>query len=430
MKASDKHGHGLLLNLDGFRGGPLSLQQLESVYEATDWTSVVNYHPQEQRAYGRKNLRPIAMFKALALPYLIPIESEAALAREVGERDALRTLCGFGVKAPTRPMFWHFRHTPPDLYSGVMPRVLISLVLSSRHLNIDLPFVLTVPEDEGEPQGRYTLIKLGPYIPTIKVWTTPADGMDPVVGSAGKTVRDLYLELTHLERSKGRGGFSGMLGFPIEVRTCPADGRPIRFLLDRPDWLTAGSGQVTRSKDTLTTVGPALNVPYAACNVVVTRRGTDGEHVLLSRRLAGNGSGQYALPGGKAKRGESLEECVGRELEEETGLEVIRSRPISIHRVRLPGRPPVFSVGAHVTEYAGDLRLKEPLVHRGWEWFSLDSLPSPLFLPAYLALKDYRKGLGRGLEWPDMDIQWRRSRQRPDQLKFGGPFARGDDDSS
>jgi len=356
------------------------------------------------------------MFRALALPYLVPIESETGLVRELEEHDSLRILCGFKGHTPSRAMFWHFRHTPPGFYPDVMLKVLVSLSLAAESLDLALPCVRAIVGRRVEPAGKHLTIRLSPYGPGIDVWTTPRDGFLLVLQTAGKPVGELYRELKSREAPRKRKALSAQLELPAEVAVAAGDRELLRFAIHTPDWLRAGSGRQTRSMDTLTTVGHARTGPYAACNVVVLRRHEDAQQVLLSRRVHGSWKDEYVLPGGKAKDDESLEECAKRELLEETALELANSKPISIHLVRMPARPQVFSVGAVVTEFAGSLRLKEPQHNENWQWFDLDDLPTPLSLPAELALGGYLKVGAQDLEWPDVEIQWRRSGHQPVQL--------------
>jgi 8-oxo-dGTP diphosphatase len=57
--------------------------------------------------------------------------------------------------------------------------------------------------------------------------------------------------------------------------------------------------------------------PVTGCAAVVWR----GEEVLLIRRSKAPLKGQWSLPGGRQKFGETMRECALRELKEETGIE-------------------------------------------------------------------------------------------------------------
>lgn len=58
--------------------------------------------------------------------------------------------------------------------------------------------------------------------------------------------------------------------------------------------------------------------PYVGVGAVIV----DGGAVLIVRRKYEPLAGQWSIPGGGVEVGETLEECVAREIREETGLEI------------------------------------------------------------------------------------------------------------
>jgi len=102
---------------------------------------------------------------------------------------------------------------------------------------------------------------------------------------------------------------------------------------------------------------------------------------LLGRRLGAHGPGTWSLPGGKPDPGEDLVAGGLRELLEETGLQVANPRLVAETYDEFEDAP------AYVTHYVradylgGEPQLLEPAKCGGWEWFSWDALPAPLFLP-------------------------------------------------
>jgi 8-oxo-dGTP diphosphatase len=397
-------------------------RMLERLYVFTDWRRIVLLDERVNETY--QSFSTINLFKALALPYLIPIPSERSLARELKERELLQTLCGFlPGQTPTRATFWHFRRKYRHVYPELMLRVLIAMVLGDKKPNLDLPFVAPVGETGRSPDGRHSRFTLDLYRPyidplEIQVWTTISETeIGPSINTRGKTMTELRREIIEREerarqRSK-RKGMASDLRLPAEVET-ELNHAQVRFVIGQPEWMDAPVG----SSDPLTTVGPSSLRPYAACHVLVIRECETRRQILLSRRLAGYGRGTYMLPGGKQRPDESIQKCAWRELKEETGMYLLESKPISLYSTRLPGKPRVTSVGVLAVKHEGKPQRLEPHQNSQWEWFDLDNLPAPLFGPARIVISHFVNQTYRDLEWSDVESQVTEVQKLPKQLSF------------
>jgi 8-oxo-dGTP diphosphatase len=421
-----RYSAGFLPHLGEARHTPLTDSELKRLYVLTDWR-VVLLDERIKEMY--QDFPTASLFKALALPYLINISSERALARELKERELLQVLCGFlPGSTPTRATFWHFRRKYSEIYPDLILRVLITMVLSGGRLNFDLPFVKPIPETERPPNGHYSKFvldtyRLDDYRLEIHIWTTVSETeVQPPIITTGKTWTELRRELQEREARKRqnslRRGLAVALGLPAEVETELNTNQIFRFVIDKPEWIDAN----VRGKDPLSSLGPASLRPYVACNVLVVRKRKNRRQVLLSRRLAGYGKGTYTLPGGKQQPNESLQQCAARELLEETGLSILKSRPVSLHTTRLPGKPRVLSVGVLVPagDYEGKLHHRESDQNTEWQWFDLKELPTPLFEPARIAIFHYVDETYRNLQWSDVESQVAEAQEPPKQLSL--PF--------
>lgn len=104
--------------------------------------------------------------------------------------------------------------------------------------------------------------------------------------------------------------------------------------------------------------------------------------LLLGQRKSAHGSGTWGAAGGHLEFGEDPFTCAARELEEETGL-------MALSMEAGPWQNDFFEEeGKHyvtlfilVHDFEGVLELKEPEKCERWQWFEMDELPSPLFLP-------------------------------------------------
>lgn len=130
--------------------------------------------------------------------------------------------------------------------------------------------------------------------------------------------------------------------------------------------------------------------------VLVTR----GDEVLLARSPH-FAPGMYSTLAGFVEPGESVEQCVLREVKEEVGLEVINPRYIASQNWPFPHS---LMLGYHVEYQAGSIVPQEGEIEDA-KWFGLDDLP---LLPPTQAISRYLIELYRaqrlGLPEPPMPV--------------------------
>ena len=104
----------------------------------------------------------------------------------------------------------------------------------------------------------------------------------------------------------------------------------------------------------------------------------EGDRFLLGMKKIGFGSGQYNGYGGKLEPGETLEECIIREMKEESGLDLLNFEKRGVMIFEFPDS---FKE-VHVYEglsWAGDLVESEEMTPF---WFHLDDLPYEMMWPS------------------------------------------------
>ncbi len=89
--------------------------------------------------------------------------------------------------------------------------------------------------------------------------------------------------------------------------------------------------------------------------------------ILVLRRAPGMSyqPGSWDLPGGHLAIGELMEECVAREIEEETGLAVSIERLLGVHNSVGPYVQVIYACA--LAHPPGELRLR-PWEHVEWRW--------------------------------------------------------------
>ena len=110
--------------------------------------------------------------------------------------------------------------------------------------------------------------------------------------------------------------------------------------------------------------------------------------VLLGKRLSKHGTGTWAPPGGHLEFGETPDQCAARELFEETGIKIKPNKfqTIDITNDIFPNKH-YLTVHCRVDNVIATPKIMEPNKCETWQWFDLNNLPSPLFLPALNLLK-------------------------------------------
>jgi 8-oxo-dGTP diphosphatase len=126
--------------------------------------------------------------------------------------------------------------------------------------------------------------------------------------------------------------------------------------------------------------------PQVGIGVMILKRGK----VLLGKRKGSHGEGEYAFPGGHMKYMETIEDCAKRETFEETEIKIKNIKFQFLVNVRKYKPKHYLHIGVLADYKSGKVKLKEPEKCEGWDWYSLNKLPKPLFWMAKLAIDAYK----------------------------------------
>lgn len=144
------------------------------------------------------------------------------------------------------------------------------------------------------------------------------------------------------------------------------------------------------------------------CIIVLVRRGD--QFLLVSHH--GRGGGRYSLIAGFLDFGESLEECVRREVQEEAGVEVKNVRYVGSQNWPFPSQQMI----GFVADYAGGQVRPDGVEIADARWFSADELPTypgGVRSIARWILLEYGAG-NKGLDKPDSNTERREGRKKDD----------------
>lgn len=104
----------------------------------------------------------------------------------------------------------------------------------------------------------------------------------------------------------------------------------------------------------------------------------DGK-VLLGKRKGSHGAGEYAAPGGHLEHLESIQECVRREVYEETGIEIQNIKFLCLSNVTIYAPKHYIDIGVVCEWKSGEPEALEPHKIEGWDWYDTQQLPEPIF---------------------------------------------------
>lgn len=126
------------------------------------------------------------------------------------------------------------------------------------------------------------------------------------------------------------------------------------------------------------------NRPAVGVGVFVFK---DGKF-LLGKRVGDHGKDSWSVPGGYLEFCETFEECARREVEEETGVNIINIRLITtVNNVFVEENKHSITIFMFSDWKSGEPKVTEPDKFVDIDWYSFANLPSPLFLP----LKELKK---------------------------------------
>jgi 8-oxo-dGTP diphosphatase len=110
-----------------------------------------------------------------------------------------------------------------------------------------------------------------------------------------------------------------------------------------------------------------------ACDAVLI----EGNKILLIKRSKEPGKGQWAVPGGRIEDDETAEDCMKREMKEETGLDIDIIRLIGLYSD--PARDPrkIIAASYLVKRTGGELKPGDDAGEVSWH--SLEDLPKLAF---------------------------------------------------
>lgn len=114
--------------------------------------------------------------------------------------------------------------------------------------------------------------------------------------------------------------------------------------------------------------------------------------VLLGKRKSKLGTSTFSLPGGHLEFGEKIEDCAKRELKEETDLDGNIFEVVSVSN-DIAYDKHYITIGLVVKDFQGEVKVTEEDKWEGWDWYDMESLPEPLFVPSARFIENFSNGV-------------------------------------
>lgn len=88
---------------------------------------------------------------------------------------------------------------------------------------------------------------------------------------------------------------------------------------------------------------------------IIERRGERGGRILICRRTAEQSHAlKWEFPGGKVEPGETPQQALERELQEELGIRHAAGEEITRYEYNYPGKNPILLIFFRITEFEGE----------------------------------------------------------------------------